>query len=225
LSDAPGRAGSAAAAGAPSRRAWPTAAAAEVGAGSGALPRRAAPAGCSLRARSSCFAPSGRGPRAMVTRPARASPRYAFSAPFPSPPSETFRPSRSLLAAQFSNAMFSSLVVGDTDNQLPNSQPTDPYLEVTIGSDTHQYPRDYGLTGCAAHDADMPAEGCADAAGPPKPATDGVGAARSRALAERAVLVARSVLSRPDTAPQSSPRAPQLSDPRCGRLGRPERGP
>ena len=45
-SDAPGRAGSAAAAGAPSRRAWPTAAAAEVGAGSGALPRRAAPAGC-----------------------------------------------------------------------------------------------------------------------------------------------------------------------------------
>ena len=63
--------------------------------------------------------------------------------------------------------MFSSLVVGDTDNQLPNSQPTDPYLEVTIGSDTHQYPRDYGLTGCAAHDADMPAEGCADAAGRP----------------------------------------------------------
>ena len=45
-SDAPGRAGSAAAAGAPSRRAWPTAAAAEVGAGSGALPRGAAPAGC-----------------------------------------------------------------------------------------------------------------------------------------------------------------------------------
>ena len=45
-SDAPGRAGSAPAAGAPSRRAWPTAAAAEVGAGSGALPRRAAPAGC-----------------------------------------------------------------------------------------------------------------------------------------------------------------------------------
>ena len=45
-SDAPGRAVSAAAAGAPSRRAWPTAAAAEVGAGSGALPRRAAPAGC-----------------------------------------------------------------------------------------------------------------------------------------------------------------------------------
>ena len=46
-SDAPGRAGSAPAAGAPSRRAWPTAAAAEVGAGSGALPRRAARAGCS----------------------------------------------------------------------------------------------------------------------------------------------------------------------------------
>ena len=45
-SDAPGRAVSAAAAGAPSRRAWPTAAAAEVGAGSGALPRGAAPAGC-----------------------------------------------------------------------------------------------------------------------------------------------------------------------------------
>jgi len=45
-SDAPGRAGSAAAAGAPSRRAWPTAAAAEVGAGSGALPPGAAPAGC-----------------------------------------------------------------------------------------------------------------------------------------------------------------------------------
>ena len=46
LSDAPGRAGSAAAAGAPSRRACPTAAAAEVGASSGALPRGAAPAGC-----------------------------------------------------------------------------------------------------------------------------------------------------------------------------------
>jgi len=46
LSDAPGRAGSAAAAGAPSRRACPTAAAAEVGAGSGALPWGAAPAGC-----------------------------------------------------------------------------------------------------------------------------------------------------------------------------------
>ena len=45
-SDAPGRPGSAAAAGAPSRRAWPTAAAAEVGAGSGALPRGAAWAGC-----------------------------------------------------------------------------------------------------------------------------------------------------------------------------------
>ena len=40
LSDAPGRAGSAAAAaGAPPRHAWPTAVAAEVGAGSGALPR------------------------------------------------------------------------------------------------------------------------------------------------------------------------------------------
>ena len=45
LSDAPGRAGSATAAGAPSRRAWPTAAAAEVGAGSGALPMRAMTAG------------------------------------------------------------------------------------------------------------------------------------------------------------------------------------
>ena len=48
-----------------------------------------------------------------------------------------------------------------------------------------------------------PARGCADAACPPDPATDGVGAARSRALAERAVRVARSVLSRPDTAPQA----------------------
>ena len=38
-SDAPGRAGSAAAAGAPPRRAWPTAAAAEVGAGSEQTPR------------------------------------------------------------------------------------------------------------------------------------------------------------------------------------------
>ena len=52
LSDGPGRAGSAAAAGAPSRRAWPTAAVAEVGAGSGALPRGAAPAGqCAIVAR------------------------------------------------------------------------------------------------------------------------------------------------------------------------------
>ena len=65
--------------------------------------------------------------------------------------------------------MFSSLVVGSTDNQLPGYDPTDPYLEVAIGSDVHQYPQDYGLSGCAPHDADMPAEGCVDAAGRTSP--------------------------------------------------------
>ena len=104
MSDAPGRAGSAAAAGAPSRRAWPTAAAAEVGAGSGALPRGAAPAGCwAARAglakitRSTAFRVAWGMLHGDPVRPTNFGPPFCFARPS-QPPALSRAPRRSAAA-------------------------------------------------------------------------------------------------------------------------------